>query len=347
MDFGVHSQAFLLLLSSIGAFLLSTIQLAPVTRLILWSIGAAMLSGSGYLMLKMTGMSLDHVFPAVTDTIQTPDDKSWLMTVIALNKAVIRVYLAPLLDLFLLFGGVVAVLTLIAFSPGEGIERVTRLLGFVVLGGIFGGLAALGAVALGFGGYPERAAYFGRISGGDVLDGDTFRLGGANVRLYGIDAAEKDQECYAQGETQWISRSCGMDASSHLLSLSQDELVICKRIPTGAPERYKRDKYGRVLASCDVANGPKKGMNLAQEMIKAGYAVPAEETEATVEAAATEARRDGRGLWGTCTLMPTVWREDRTARRNLQQALWDPKDVVSPEKCGAALPDAPAAEPVQ
>ena len=33
-----------------------------------------------------------------------------------------------------------------------------------------------------------------------VIDGDTFELNGTKIRLYGIDAFEKQQKCYKHGE---------------------------------------------------------------------------------------------------------------------------------------------------
>lgn len=329
-------QAFALLLAAMPAFLVSTIQLSIATRGVIWLIGAALLAGAGYLMLQSTGMALDHVIPAVADAAQDPDKKSWLIAVIHANLPMLRGYVMPLLDFFLLFGGVVALLALVSFTPGEGLESITRLLCWVVLGAVLGGVATLAAVAVGFGGYPERTAFFGRLDPDSVIDADTFRLGAAPVRLFGIDALEADQKCYAVGSTGMIARPCGDEAKGQFAARTQGILVVCTRVQNESGG-FRRDKYGRVLATCKFAEGPEKGDDLAAEMVEGGLAVALDDR---YQAAQGRASQREYGMWGTCTLTPEIWRDDRTARENLAKPNpeWRPDDVVNPAKCPPPMP---------
>ena len=333
---GGDMQAFALLLAAMAAFLVSTIQLSIVTRGLIWLVGAALLVGSGYLMLQATGMALDHVIPAIADAAQDPDKKSWLITVIHANLPMLRGYVGPLLDFFLLFGGVVALLALVSFTPGEGLESITRLLCWIVLGAVLGGVATLAAVAIGFGGYPERTAFFGRLDPDSVIDADTFRLGAAPVRLFGIDALETDQKCYAVGSTGMIARPCGDEATGLFASRTQGFLIVCERVPNESGG-FERDKYGRVLATCKFAEGPEKGDDLATEMVEGGLAVA---TDDRYVPAQQRAQKRELGMWGTCTLTPVAWRNDLTAQKNLAKPVpeWQQEEVVNPAKCPPPVP---------
>lgn len=84
-------------------------------------------------------------------------------------------------------------------------------------------------------GGPKRGG--GRLKGrADTVDGDTLRLGGVRIRLWGIDAPEKDQTCRAEG-LEW---ACGRLAEAALRSRATD--ISCRE--------KGRDGYGRVLAVC-------------------------------------------------------------------------------------------------
>ncbi len=340
MDVGANAQAFALLVGAIFVFLLSTVQLALATRAVIWLVGASLLAGSGYLMLKTTGMALDHVVPAVTDAVQKADEKSWLLAVVKLNRPFVNGYIVPLLDLFLVFGVFVSLLALLSLTPGEGMEKLTRTLSWCLLGALVGGVVTLSAVAVGFGGYPQRAAYFDRLEPDKIIDGDTVKLGLAPVRLFGVDALEGDQVCNSGS----VSRICGADARERLQSLTQDALVLCVREPNADGGGFRRDKYGRVLATCAIMEGSQKNTDLGESMVRTGYAL---DLEGRYKAAEDEAKSQSRGLWGTCTLTPEAWREDKTARRNMASSPpeWRSEDVVNPEKCppsGAAANPPPA-----
>lgn len=85
-----------------------------------------------------------------------------------------------------------------------------------------------------------------------VIDGDTIKLKGTTYRLYGIDAAEKEQACI----DGWAA---GRAAIGHLRDLVQDGEVACEAVAK------RRD--GATLALCTV-----DGDDLGAAMVAAGMA---------------------------------------------------------------------------
>lgn len=81
-----------------------------------------------------------------------------------------------------------------------------------------------------------------------VIDGDTIRVGESKVRIWGLDAAEMDTEA-------------GVRAKSAMVALVDGQEVKCE--PNGDIS------YDRIVAQCFV-----DGTDLAEEMIRQGYAKP-------------------------------------------------------------------------
>src|SRR5690606_39277912 len=96
----------------------------------------------------------------------------------------------PVLAAFLVFAATVAIFALIAFSPGEAVERAERPVNIALIGAMAGALLALTVVSIGLGGVAKRKVYISTVSAGDVIDGDTIRMGDVSLRLWGIDAPE-------------------------------------------------------------------------------------------------------------------------------------------------------------
>jgi hypothetical protein len=88
----------------------------------------------------------------------------------------------------IVLGALLAVLALLALTPGETIEAIVRPLLLLVLGAVGGGLLALALHAAGLGGYVKNRVYVGVPD--EVIDGDTIRIGDVSIRLYGLDAPE-------------------------------------------------------------------------------------------------------------------------------------------------------------
>lgn len=144
-------------------------------------------------------------------------------------------------------------------------------------------LAILGALWL----LPEAEPI--KVTGSaSVLDGDSLRLHGTEVRLVGVDAPERDQMCRRNG----MNWPCGDEAASALRNHVRGKSVTC--------EGADRDQHGRLLAVCRLGQA-----DLNRWLVERGWAVsygryPAEEERA---------RQARRGIWSGIFIPPRDWRE--------------------------------------
>lgn len=140
--------------------------------------------------------------------------------------------------------------------------------------------------------FSER--YFGdrdveRIEGRPrLVDGDSFKMGGREVRMVGIDAPEGRQQCQKQGRA-W---PCGHVATEALRQMIGGRMVTCTI--------EGRDKHRRLLATCSAG-----GRNLNQAMVARGHAVAFGRRYRGEERAAKSAKR---GLWAGEFQKPRDWR---------------------------------------
>ena len=74
-----------------------------------------------------------------------------------------------------------------------------------------------------------------------IFDGDTIEIGTLRIRIHGIDAPERDQDCAAGDGGTW---RCGTEAASRLTQLLRLGDPVC--------EGRERDQYGRLIATCRV-----------------------------------------------------------------------------------------------
>ena len=88
-----------------------------------------------------------------------------------------------------------------------------------------------------------------------VIDGDTFELNGTKIRLYEIDAFEKQQKCYKHGEYV----DCGILATDYLSFLLTGKNISCNK--------KSLDKYGRNVSICTV-----DGIDISKMMVRQGWA---------------------------------------------------------------------------
>lgn len=84
-----------------------------------------------------------------------------------------------------------------------------------------------------------------------VIDGDSLKINGKTIRIYGIDAPELSQECDG-----WMA---GQYAAGVLRGLVEGKIVAC--VPTTI------DRYGRTVALCFA-----DGIDLGAEMVRQGLA---------------------------------------------------------------------------
>jgi endonuclease YncB( thermonuclease family) len=130
----------------------------------------------------------------------------------------------------------------------------------------------------------------------EVVDGDTLRMGGTRIRLFGIDAPEHDQTCTRNG-TRW---PCGTQATDRLRRLVAGKNVRC--VPVG------KDDYGRTLARCDTI-----GVDLNLVMVESGYAIAFRKYSDDYAPAEDRARTSARGLWSGTFEQPGAFRATQRA----------------------------------
>jgi endonuclease YncB( thermonuclease family) len=114
-----------------------------------------------------------------------------------------------------------------------------------------------------------------------AVDGDSFRAGKIEVRLFGIDAPEYRQMCRASDGAQ---KPCGKLARDQLSKLIRNKEVSCKTLD--------RDRYGRQVAVCKDGT-----LDINREMVRQGWALAYRKHSIDYVAAEREARNAKRGIW--------------------------------------------------
>lgn len=230
---------------------ISTRQLHLGLRLVLWLGGALALTGAIW-----TGFQGQADSLAATKVMFTESEGERIVAAFNANWATVASAVTPMLALFALIAILIAVAALLALTPGQAIERLTRPVITMLVGAMIGSALALSAMALGFGGYlkPRSYVFFAngpivtenevlRVGDVTVVDGDTLRIGDASLRLDGIDAPEHDQICVGRHQ------NCGPDASRHLATLLEDMTIVCERSDENStipPE----EAFGRPIVKC-------------------------------------------------------------------------------------------------
>lgn len=131
-----------------------------------------------------------------------------------------------------------------------------------------------------------------------VIDGDTLIVGtkhAVTVRLWGVDAMERDQTC-VRGSTVY---ACGKEARTMLDSLVKNHIVVCGT--------WGEQTYERIVAMCKV-----DGQDLGAAVVGTGWALDVPRVSdgyyAATEAAARQA---GRGAHAGEFQRPDQWRAER------------------------------------
>lgn len=138
------------------------------------------------------------------------------------------------------------------------------------------------------------AAGRGDLTGtAEITDGDSIKVAGTRIRLYGIDAPELDQTCL---DRTGATYACGRLAQRHLERVVKGP-VRCDTVET--------DHYGRDVAICYAGE-----TDLGAAMVSAGWArayLSYSLRYASAEQAARDARR---GLWDGDFDDPWAFRDD-------------------------------------
>jgi endonuclease YncB( thermonuclease family) len=122
------------------------------------------------------------------------------------------------------------------------------------------------------------------------VDGDSFNI---EIRIYGIDAPEKNQTCKDAKGTNY---RCGEVAAKRMKELLNSKTVRCER-------KDQDTKYGRPVAICFV-----DGTDIGAVMVEEGLAVAYRKYSKKYVPNEQRARAGKRGLWSGTFEMPWHYR---------------------------------------
>ena len=146
-----------------------------------------------------------------------------------------------------------------------------------------------------------------------IVNGDTVRIGGKTVHLYGIDAPEMDQFCIDKRGNRF---NCGQVSMRRLfLYIGADPLdcIVKSQMPKGAVSATCRVKsYFR-----HTENGATRGekFDVALEMVLTGHAFATIGISDDYEDAEARARLARKGFWSGEFTRPSEWQAKRKAYR--------------------------------
>ena len=134
-----------------------------------------------------------------------------------------------------------------------------------------------------------------------VIDGDTIKINGIKIRLFGIDAPEENQIC----KKNWLSinfftftknYSCGKVSTTKLKKFISNKKVKCIG--------NQLDKYNRLIAICYLEN---KDINMW--LVRNGLAVSYKKYSTKYSYQEKMAQKEKIGLWQGKFDMPWEWRK--------------------------------------
>ena len=132
-----------------------------------------------------------------------------------------------------------------------------------------------------------------------ILDGDSLKINGNEIRLLGIDAPEYDQKCKTNSGAEY---DCGIRSRKHLMEIVAGSDVECKS--------WNKDKYDRLLAICYVNN-----QEINALMVEAGWAL----AYGDYEGKELIASQNELGLWNGDFENPAKWRK---IKKEAQSESW-------------------------
>jgi endonuclease YncB( thermonuclease family) len=133
-----------------------------------------------------------------------------------------------------------------------------------------------------------------------VVDGDTFDIGRARVRLWGVDAPESRQTCTRADGRVW---QCGTAARTALRTLTAGATVRC------VPQYTDRD--GRQVAKCSIG-----GRDIAGQLVAQGWVLDYPHfSKGVFQASERQARLKRIGVWQGTVTPPWEWRAQQQQGR--------------------------------
>lgn len=147
-----------------------------------------------------------------------------------------------------------------------------------------------------------------------VVDGDTIDVGGARVRLHGVDAPESGQSCVVQGE-RW---PCGRRATRALAGRLGGRTVVC--------EERDRDRYGRIVAVCQQG-----GRDINAWLVAEGWALSYRRYSRDYMDEESTARAARKGVWRGEFVAPWDWRRGERLHGAARQTR--PAEQATSKRC--------------
>lgn len=162
----------------------------------------------------------------------------------------------------------------------RSVRQIRDWLAFLALAGILIAVIA----------YLPQETVEGRVK---VIDGDSLKIDGREIRLHGIDAPEARQTCTDETGKPW---RCGRAATRELRKLIGTGQVTC----TGD----EVDRYDRLVAQCSQGD-----TDLNSAMVARGLAIAYTDHTSRYSNEEKTARESRRGMWAGRFERPRIWRE--------------------------------------
>lgn len=244
--------AFGLLVASLVVFIVSTRQWPVLQRSLIWGLGVALL---GLSVCASSDVGGGKFFSSLNDVLGNETARSSILS----NRGYVVGYAEPLLNIMFMLCAAFAAVALIAFTPGEAIERNLRRVALVIGGAVLGALLTLGLAIVGLGGNAKRAVYIARLTDADVIDGDTIRMGDVSLRIAGIEAPETNSEEDRANDPTTLE----------LRSLVRDNVVVCARprLDEENADKPPPESFGRPVVECFLAKKGFEEGNLGQILV--------------------------------------------------------------------------------
>jgi len=137
-----------------------------------------------------------------------------------------------------------------------------------------------------------------------VTDGDSLKINQKRIRLFGIDAPEKDQNCFDQKGDAW---PCGAAAKTRLAQYIRDRNIRCAVMG--------KDRYQRYLAICSLDQ-----TDLNARMVADGFALAYRQYSKAYLAQERQAKDRQKGLWQGAFTAPWDWRSGQRRAENSKPA---------------------------
>ena len=142
----------------------------------------------------------------------------------------------------------------------------------------------------------ENFSISGKVSITHISDGDSLRSGKLRIRLFGIDAPEKNQQCTNENGAKW---ACGETAQKALEALVANAPYLqCDLIDT--------DRFGRAVMRCFAGK-----IDLGAALVRAGLALAYRQYSSIYSVDEDSAKTAKLGMWAGAFTAPWAWRRSQ------------------------------------